>query len=103
MSFCRYYGLGPELVDSELARIPEIQYRSPDIDRAQRELPITLSHRTVPQAGIHAHLRGGLDDLARSNQCGLGCPSADEVMTWTSSGRGPQPAPDAGDAPSPAL
>lgn len=41
MSFCRYYGLGPELVESELARIPEIQYRSPDIDRAQRELQIT--------------------------------------------------------------
>ncbi|TDZ45933.1 flavin reductase family protein [Mycobacteroides franklinii] len=41
MSFCRYYGLGPELVESELARIPEIQYRSPDIDRAQLELQTT--------------------------------------------------------------
>lgn len=38
MSFCRYYGLGPELVESELARIPELQYRTPDIDRAQLEL-----------------------------------------------------------------
>ncbi|TGD84535.1 flavin reductase family protein [Mycolicibacterium sp. CH28] len=41
MSFCRYYGLGPELVESELARIPETQYRSPDIDRARRELRTT--------------------------------------------------------------
>jgi flavin reductase (DIM6/NTAB) family NADH-FMN oxidoreductase RutF len=38
MSFCHYYGLGPELVESTLAGIPEIQYRSPDIDRAQHEL-----------------------------------------------------------------
>jgi flavin reductase (DIM6/NTAB) family NADH-FMN oxidoreductase RutF len=38
MSYCRYYGLGPELVESTLARIPEIQYRTPDIDRAQMEL-----------------------------------------------------------------
>lgn len=40
MSFCRYYGLGPELVESELARIPELQYRSPDIDRAKQELQV---------------------------------------------------------------
>jgi flavin reductase (DIM6/NTAB) family NADH-FMN oxidoreductase RutF len=38
MSFCRYYGLGTELVESELARIPEIQYRTPDIDRAEKEI-----------------------------------------------------------------
>ena len=37
MSYCRYYGLGSELVESTLARIPEHQYRSPDIDRAQAE------------------------------------------------------------------
>jgi flavin reductase (DIM6/NTAB) family NADH-FMN oxidoreductase RutF len=37
MSYCRYYGLGSELVESTLARIPEHQYRSPDIDRAQTE------------------------------------------------------------------
>jgi flavin reductase (DIM6/NTAB) family NADH-FMN oxidoreductase RutF len=37
MSYCRYYGLGSELVESALARIPEHQYRTPDIDRAQTE------------------------------------------------------------------
>jgi hypothetical protein len=30
MSFCRFYGLGSELVESRLARIPEIQYVSYD-------------------------------------------------------------------------
>jgi flavin reductase (DIM6/NTAB) family NADH-FMN oxidoreductase RutF len=35
MSFCRYYGLGPEIAHSKLAEIPEAQYRSPDIDRAR--------------------------------------------------------------------
>ena len=34
MSFCRYYGLGPELQKSTLANIPEEQYRTPDVDRA---------------------------------------------------------------------
>ena len=38
MSFCRYYGLGTELTESTLARIPELQYRTPDIDRARVEL-----------------------------------------------------------------
>jgi hypothetical protein len=38
MSFSHYYGLGSELTESTLARIPESQYRSPDIDRAQLEL-----------------------------------------------------------------
>ena len=38
MSFCRYYGLGPELAASKLARIPEEQYRTPDIDRANAEM-----------------------------------------------------------------
>jgi len=37
MSFCRYYGLGSELAASKLAQIPEEQYRSPDIDRANVE------------------------------------------------------------------
>jgi flavin reductase (DIM6/NTAB) family NADH-FMN oxidoreductase RutF len=37
MSFCRFYGLGEELVESRLARIPEGQYRSPDVDRARLE------------------------------------------------------------------
>jgi hypothetical protein len=37
MSFCRYYGLGPELVVSKLAEIPEEQYRTPDVDRANME------------------------------------------------------------------
>ena len=35
MSFCRYYGLGPEIAHSKLAEIPESQYRSPDVDRAR--------------------------------------------------------------------
>jgi flavin reductase (DIM6/NTAB) family NADH-FMN oxidoreductase RutF len=35
MSFCRYYGLGPEIAHSKLAEIPEEQYRSPDVDRAR--------------------------------------------------------------------
>lgn len=38
MSFCRYYGLGSELVVSKLADIPEEQYRTPDIDRANVEI-----------------------------------------------------------------
>jgi flavin reductase (DIM6/NTAB) family NADH-FMN oxidoreductase RutF len=38
MSFCRYYGLGEELVESKLAKIPEGQYRIPDVDRARLEL-----------------------------------------------------------------
>lgn len=42
MSFSHYYGLGSELSESRLASIPEIQYRSPDIDRARLEL-ITAS------------------------------------------------------------
>ncbi len=37
MSFQRYYGLGAELQDSTLARIPEEIYRMPDIARARRE------------------------------------------------------------------
>jgi flavin reductase (DIM6/NTAB) family NADH-FMN oxidoreductase RutF len=37
MSFCCYYGLGPELVVSKLAEIPEEQYRTPDVDRANVE------------------------------------------------------------------
>jgi flavin reductase (DIM6/NTAB) family NADH-FMN oxidoreductase RutF len=37
MSCCRFYGLGQELVESRLARIPESQYRSPDVDRARLE------------------------------------------------------------------
>ena len=41
MSFCRYYGLGSELVVSKLAQIPEEQYRSPDIDRAKVEVVVT--------------------------------------------------------------
>jgi hypothetical protein len=27
MSFCRFYGLGPEIFDSTLAEIPESSYR----------------------------------------------------------------------------
>jgi hypothetical protein len=39
MNFCRYYGLGSELVASKLAEIPEEQYRTPDVDRANVEVP----------------------------------------------------------------
>ncbi|ROS41216.1 flavin reductase (DIM6/NTAB) family NADH-FMN oxidoreductase RutF [Amycolatopsis thermoflava] len=35
MSFQEFYGLGGKLRRSELARIPEILYRSPDVDRAK--------------------------------------------------------------------
>nr|WP_216821050.1 flavin reductase family protein [Singulisphaera sp. GP187] len=34
MSFQRFYGLGPELSESRLAKIPEAMYRTPDVDRA---------------------------------------------------------------------
>lgn len=39
MSFQRFYGLGPELTESRLARIPEAMYRTPDIDRASVPSP----------------------------------------------------------------
>lgn len=35
MSFQRFYGLGDEVHESILARIPEDTYRMPDIDRAR--------------------------------------------------------------------
>ena len=35
MSFQKFYGLGPELHQSNLSRIPEKMYRSPDVDRAR--------------------------------------------------------------------
>lgn len=38
MSYCRYYGLGPELTESTLAGLPESHYRTTDIDRARMEL-----------------------------------------------------------------
>ena len=37
MSFQRYYGLGEEVHESTLARIPEEMYRMPDIARARAE------------------------------------------------------------------
>jgi hypothetical protein len=55
MSFCRYYGLGPEIAHSKLAEIPEEQYRSPDVDRA-RLAPLSAGH--CSQA-YPARLRGG--------------------------------------------
>jgi flavin reductase (DIM6/NTAB) family NADH-FMN oxidoreductase RutF len=36
MSFQEFYGLGPQVHPSTLAQIPEILYRSPDVDRARR-------------------------------------------------------------------
>jgi flavin reductase (DIM6/NTAB) family NADH-FMN oxidoreductase RutF len=36
MSFQQFYGLGAQLHESILARIPEALYRSPDVDRARR-------------------------------------------------------------------
>jgi flavin reductase (DIM6/NTAB) family NADH-FMN oxidoreductase RutF len=38
MSFQEFYGLGPQVHASTLAQIPEILYRSPDVDRARRDL-----------------------------------------------------------------
>ncbi|NIH77798.1 flavin reductase family protein [Amycolatopsis viridis] len=40
MSFQEFYGLGGKLRRSELAQIPEHLYRSPDVDRARRELDV---------------------------------------------------------------
>lgn len=36
MSFQEFYGLGPQVHPSTLAQIPEILYRSPDVDRARQ-------------------------------------------------------------------
>ena len=41
MSFQRFYGLGDEVHESTLARIPEESYRMPDIDRARATKLIT--------------------------------------------------------------
>ncbi|WP_410645727.1 flavin reductase family protein [Amycolatopsis sp. lyj-346] len=55
MSFQKFYGLGPQVHPSTLARIPERLYRGPDIERARRvasssdrpqERP--LRHRRTP-------------------------------------------------------
>ncbi|HLL28857.1 MAG TPA: flavin reductase family protein [Xanthobacteraceae bacterium] len=43
MSFQRFYGLGPELHESNLVRIPEKMYRSPDVDRARTRLKVAAS------------------------------------------------------------
>lgn len=39
MSFQEFYGLGPQVYPSTLAQIPEILYRSPDVERARQEAP----------------------------------------------------------------
>jgi flavin reductase (DIM6/NTAB) family NADH-FMN oxidoreductase RutF len=46
MSFQEYYGLGPQVHPSTLAEIPEILYRSPDVDRAR------LSRQPQPSGNI---------------------------------------------------
>ncbi len=38
MSFQEFYGLGPQVHPSTLAQIPEILYRSPDVERARLEM-----------------------------------------------------------------
>jgi flavin reductase (DIM6/NTAB) family NADH-FMN oxidoreductase RutF len=38
MSFQEFYGLGPQVHPSTLAEIPEILYRSPDVDRARADV-----------------------------------------------------------------
>jgi len=38
MSFQKFYGLGPQLLPSRLASVPEAAYRSPDVDRARAAL-----------------------------------------------------------------
>ena len=43
MSFQKFYGLGPELHDSKLSRVPEKLYRSPDVDRARAGPKIALT------------------------------------------------------------
>ena len=43
MSFQKFYGLAPEQVHgSELARIPEALYRSPDVERARVSFPASV-------------------------------------------------------------
>jgi len=38
MSFQKFYGLGPQVHESSLARIPELQYHSPDMDKARETI-----------------------------------------------------------------
>jgi flavin reductase (DIM6/NTAB) family NADH-FMN oxidoreductase RutF len=38
MSFQEFYGLGPKLQDSTLAKIPEVLYRSPDLEKARNAI-----------------------------------------------------------------
>ena len=44
MSFQRYYGLGEEVHESTLARIPEEMYRMPDIARSRTSLPLSTNN-----------------------------------------------------------
>lgn len=54
MSFQKFYGLGPQVHESALARIPEAMYRSPDIDgarvarTAERAVEFGGQKRSVP-------------------------------------------------------
>lgn len=43
MSFQKFYGLGSELHESTLSRIPEKMYRSPDVDRARTSTKLAKS------------------------------------------------------------
>lgn len=48
MSFQKFYGLGPQLHESTLAKVPEFMYRSPDVDQARtmRTQEVGLKHET---------------------------------------------------------
>jgi len=35
MSFQKFYGLGPELQHSTLSEIPEVLYKTPDVEKAK--------------------------------------------------------------------
>jgi flavin reductase (DIM6/NTAB) family NADH-FMN oxidoreductase RutF len=43
MSFQKFYGIGEQVGPSALSSIPEIMYRSPDVDRARMELERTFA------------------------------------------------------------
>lgn len=47
MSFQQFYGLGPRLYDSSLATIPEVLYRSADVDRARCAPATAAAHGTI--------------------------------------------------------
>jgi len=48
MSFQQFYGLGPQVHESELAAIPEALYRSSDVDRARLVTSYATQNQPIP-------------------------------------------------------